>query len=41
MIAAPLILALLLGSAPAAAGERVLADARVASAWKALGSEQV
>ena len=34
MIAAALILAAL-------AGERVLADARVASGWKALASEQV
>ena len=41
MIAATLILAVLLGSAPAVARERVLADARVASAWKALASEQV
>jgi len=39
MIAAAPILALLL--AAAAAGERVLADARDAAAWKALGSEQV
>ena len=41
MIAAPLMLAVLLESSPAAAGERVIADARDASAWKALGSEQV
>jgi hypothetical protein len=41
MIAAPLMLALLLGSSPAAVGERVIADARDASAWKAFGSEQV
>ena len=41
MIAATPILAVLLGSAPAAARERVLVDVRDASAWKALASEQV
>ncbi len=41
MMAAALLLALLPGSAPAAARGRVIADVRDASAWKAIGSEQV
>ncbi len=41
MIATCLTLGALAGLAQAAAGERVLADARDASAWKALSSEQV